>query len=167
MANAFNVLSYGNYALFVVLAFLIIISSYIISHMVNAIERRTKYSGVLVAGTIVALISSLPEFTSSLVGIFTTHNPAVASGNLMGGNLFRTCMLAFTLLFFIPSIKYARTTVIQVSLILSQIGVFACYLIIIVLGNNIGDGHVETDVFHNIIFGVFSGLVVCLYIFNL
>jgi Ca2+/Na+ antiporter len=130
MNNIFDSLSYGNYALFVVLACIIVGCSYLISHIVDATEKRTKFSGVLIAGTVVAFVSSMPEFTSSIVGIFTTNNPAVAAGNLLGGNLFRTAMLGITLIFFIISIKKAKTTVVQVSLTISQIVIFATYFLI-------------------------------------
>jgi Ca2+/Na+ antiporter len=129
MNNIFDSLGYGNYALFVIFACIIVASSYLISHIVDATEKRTKFSGVLIAGTLVAFVSSMPEFTSSIVGIFTTNNPAVASGNLLGGNLFRTAMLGITLIFFIVVIRKAKTTIVQVSLTISQIIVFAVYFL--------------------------------------
>jgi Ca2+/Na+ antiporter len=126
----FDILSYGNYVVFAILAFFIVVSSYVISHIVDAIEKRTRFSGVLVAGTVVAFVSSMPEFTSSLVGIFTTNNPSVAAGNLLGGEIYRTAMLAFTLLFFLVLISKAKTTMVQVSLTVSQIVVFAAYFLV-------------------------------------
>jgi Ca2+/Na+ antiporter len=130
MNSIFNSVGYGNYVLFALFACIIVASSYLISHIVDATEKRTRFSGVLIAGTVIAFISSMPEFTSSLVGIFTTNNPAVASGNLLGGNLFRTAMLGLTLIFFIFAIKKAKTTIVQVSLTISQIAVFASYFLI-------------------------------------
>jgi Ca2+/Na+ antiporter len=130
MNSLFNGLGYGNYALFAIFAFIIVFASYLISHIVDATEKRTKFSGVLIAGTVVAFVSSMPEFTSSLVGIFTTNNPAVASGNLLGGNLFRTAMLGLTLIFYIMAISRAKTTIVQVSLTVSQIVIFAIYFLV-------------------------------------
>ncbi|MDR1234655.1 MAG: hypothetical protein LBJ97_01025 [Mycoplasmataceae bacterium] len=162
MNSLFNGLGYGNYALFAIFAFIIVFASYLISHIVDATEKRTKFSGVLIAGTVVAFVSSMPEFTSSLVGIFTTNNPAVASGNLLGGNLFRTAMLGLTLIFYIMAISRAKTTIVQVSLTVSQIVIFAIYFLVMWLVRNQFTENIMT-----IIFSCISGGVLLVYIFNL
>lgn len=162
MNSIFNSVGYGNYVLFALFACIIVASSYLISHIVDATEKRTRFSGVLIAGTVIAFISSMPEFTSSLVGIFTTNNPAVASGNLLGGNLFRTAMLGLTLIFFIFAIKKAKTTIVQVSLTISQIAVFASYFLIMWLARNQFTENIMT-----IIFTCLSVAVLLVYVLNL
>jgi Ca2+/Na+ antiporter len=83
----------------------------------------------LVAGTLVAFVSSLPEFTSSLVAVLATHDFTNASGNLVGGNIFRTFALAIACIMFIYCMKKAKTTSIQVFLICVQILVSTVFLL--------------------------------------
>jgi Ca2+/Na+ antiporter len=106
--------------LFIILAVVIVVSSVTISYIVDTLGRRTRFSGALVAGTLVAFISSLPEFTSSLVAVFDTHDFANAAGNLIGGNIFRTFALGILCLCFIYAMKKAKTTSIQVFLLIVQ-----------------------------------------------
>jgi Ca2+/Na+ antiporter len=100
--------------------------------VVDAIGKRTKFSGALVAGTVVAFISSLPEFTMSLTNIITGKGGdgyPIAAGNLMGGNIFRTMILAVCLLIFIYTIKKAKTKSNQIFLIGMQTIVCICFFI--------------------------------------
>jgi Ca2+/Na+ antiporter len=74
-----------------------------------------------VAGTLVAFVSSLPEFTSSLVAVLATGDFSGACGNLVGGNIFRTFALGIVCILFIMCMKKAKTTSTQVFLTLIQI----------------------------------------------
>lgn len=152
-----------DYFLFFVLAIVVIFTSYTISHLVNVIDKRTKFSGILVAGTVVALVSSLPEFTSSMVAVHSSDNLAAAAGNLSGGNIFRTFALAVTLFFFLGTMKKAKTTIIQVSLVISELFIFAIYFILPWVGNKLGFSKSTCD----LVYGIFSGLVLLIYIINL
>jgi Ca2+/Na+ antiporter len=162
MNDLFNGLGNFNYLLFIIFACIIVISSYLISHIIDSTEKRTKFSGVLLAGTVVAFISSMPEFTSSLIGIFTTNNPSVAAGNLLGGNLFRTAALGLTLIFYITLIIHAKTTIVQVGLTISQVCIFAAYFLIMWLVRNQFTENVMT-----IIFVLLSVSVLIVYTINL
>jgi Ca2+/Na+ antiporter len=127
----FSVLGYWNYFFFMLMALIIAAIAYTISHIVDALDRRTRFSGVVVAGTIVALVSSLPEFTSSLVSLFSNSKigPSEAACNLMGGNLFRTIMFAAVLICFITQIKKLKTTKTIVISVVTQIIIFALYIV--------------------------------------
>jgi cation:H+ antiporter len=116
----FSALGWGNYLLFVVLAVVIVLSSVTISYIVDTLGKRTKFSGALVAGTLVAFVSSLPEFTSSLTSVLANQDFSGALGNLIGGNIFRTFMLGVICIMFIIAMKKARTSKIQVCLIIIQ-----------------------------------------------
>jgi Ca2+/Na+ antiporter len=83
----------------------------------------------LVAGTLVAFVSSLPEFTSSLVAVLTTNDFSSACGNLVGGNIFRTFALGVACIFFIMCMKKAKTTSTQVFLTFIQILVSIVFIL--------------------------------------
>lgn len=154
------------------MALIIAAIAYTISHIVDALDRRTRFSGVVVAGTIVALVSSLPEFTSSLVSLFSNSKigPSEAACNLMGGNLFRTIMFAAVLICFITQIKKLKTTKTIVISVVTQIIIFALYIVFTIgwwsfSDNN--DSFLYTSKFKDIIFGSFAGIVILAYAFNI
>jgi cation:H+ antiporter len=118
-----NFLYGGNWATFFIAAIIVSFASIFLSYIIDTVGKRTKFSGSLFAGTIVALISSLPELTMSLVNIFTDQKEgyALALGNLMGGNIFRTMIFAALSLLFIYSMRKAKTTFAQFFLVTIQI----------------------------------------------
>ncbi|GHU30955.1 hypothetical protein FACS1894166_01520 [Bacilli bacterium] len=111
----------------------IVLSSITISYVVDTLGKRTRFSGALVAGTLVAFVSSLPEFTSSLTSVLgPDHLLSSAIGNLIGGNLFRTFALSALCIMFIVAMKKAKTTKIQVCLIIVQTVVATLNLVMMV-----------------------------------
>jgi Ca2+/Na+ antiporter len=121
------------------LAVIIVLSSITVSYIVDTLGKRTKFSGALVAGTLVAFVSSLPEFTSSLVAVLATHDFTNACGNLVGGNIFRTVALAVACIMFIYCMKNAKTTSTQVFLTCVQIFVSITFLLSMFFHEHIGN----------------------------
>ena len=78
---------------FLVLAFLVSFFSIKLSYFGDALSKQTKLGSALIGGLLIASITSLPEFVTSLSAVLL-NNPALSFGDILGSNMFNVFVLA-------------------------------------------------------------------------
>ena len=78
---------------FLVLAFLVAFSSIKLSYFGDALSKQTKLGSALIGGLLIASITSLPEFVTSISAVLL-NNPALSFGDILGSNMFNIFVLA-------------------------------------------------------------------------
>ena len=74
---------------------------------VDLLQHRTKLSGALLGGVLLAGITSLPELVTSITGAFM-NEPDLTQGNIIGSNLFDVTIIGVVMIIYFNRIKNAR-----------------------------------------------------------
>jgi cation:H+ antiporter len=83
------------------LALVVVVSAQIAAGLVDEFDQRTNLSGALIGGILLAAITSIPEFITSIVATTVYNQPGLAFGNIFGSNFFNLVILAILDLFFL------------------------------------------------------------------
>lgn len=78
---------------FLLLAFLTMFSSIKLSYYGDALSKQTKLGTALIGGILIASITSLPEFVTSISSVLL-NNPSLSFGDILGSNMFNIFVLA-------------------------------------------------------------------------
>lgn len=84
---------------YLLMASLVVFLSMKIAVYVDLIEKKTDLSGFLVGGIILACVTSLPEFFTSISSVFFLKKSELVLGNILGSNLFNTTILLIMVFF--------------------------------------------------------------------
>jgi cation:H+ antiporter len=79
---------------YLALAVVIVFSAHQLSVQLDIIDKKTKISGAILGGLLLAAITSLPELITSLTGAIYLDEGALAFGNVWGSNLFNVLIIA-------------------------------------------------------------------------
>ena len=90
------------------LALVVVIAAQIAGGLVDEFDQRTNLSGALIGGILLAAITSLPEFITSIVSTTILNQPGLAFGNIFGSNFFNLVILAVMDLFFLRKYLYNK-----------------------------------------------------------
>lgn len=98
----------------------------------DIMEKRTKLSGALLGGIVLAGITSLPELvtgiTSSLLG-----EPELVQGDIFGSNIFDVCIIGFIMLFCMRIVKKTKVSRDNAKFALYCIVITLCTIVMILL----------------------------------
>lgn len=82
-------LSAGAWVLiYIVLAALVVFLAIKLSNYVDLLDKKTKLSGALLGGILLAAVTSLPELFTSLTGTLLLNENKMVLGNIMGSDFF-------------------------------------------------------------------------------
>ena len=95
------------YVQYLILATLVVILSIFLSKYVDALDKKTNLSGAFIGGVLLAAVTSLPEFITSLTAIFALNQPNLVQGNVFGSNIFNLTILAGCIILFSRKFKEA------------------------------------------------------------
>ncbi|WP_250278713.1 sodium:calcium antiporter [[Clostridium] colinum] len=95
------------YIQYLVLATLVVVLSIFLSKYVDALDKKTNLSGAFIGGVLLAAVTSLPEFITSLTAIFALNQPSLVQGNVFGSNIFNLTILGACILLFSKKFKDA------------------------------------------------------------
>lgn len=100
---------------YVFLAFVVIFATSRLSYFIDELDKKTHISGALIGGVLLATITSMPEFITSITSTLSIGEPELAFGNVFGSNIFNITILAIADLLFIKhmffnKVKTQRTT---------------------------------------------------------
>ena len=85
---------------FLILAVLTAFVSIKLSYYGDTLSKQTKISTAFIGGLLIAAITSLPEFVTSISAVIL-DNPSLSFGDILGSNMFNIFALAiYNLLFF-------------------------------------------------------------------
>lgn len=114
------------YIQYLILAGLVVFLSIFLSKYVDALDKKTNLSGAFIGGVLLAAVTSLPEFITSLTAIFALNQPNLVQGNVFGSNIFNLTILGGCILLF-P--KKFKNSYIAKSHILTSIFTIVIFLI--------------------------------------
>ncbi len=89
------------YLVYLVLALLVIGFSVKAANYVELIDKKTNISGAFIGGVILAAITSLPEFFTSVSAALILGNSELVLGNILGSNIFNLAVMAIVIVAFI------------------------------------------------------------------
>lgn len=94
---------------FLLLAFLTIFLSIRLSYYGDMLSKQTKVGSAFVGGFLIASITSLPEFVTSISAV-VIDNPTLSFGDIVGSNMFNIFVLAVYNIYFFKSDVFKNTS---------------------------------------------------------
>jgi len=96
---------FGQYFL---LAFIVIYATSKASYYIDELDKKSNISGALIGGLLLATITSMPEFITSITSTVVLDKPGLAFGNVFGSNIFNIVILAIADLVFIKHLFFNK-----------------------------------------------------------
>ncbi len=93
------------YIQYLILTSFVVVLSIFLSKYVDALDKKTDISGAFIGGVLLAGVTSLPEFITSLTAIFALDKPNLVQGNVFGSNIFNLAVLGACILLFSKKFK--------------------------------------------------------------
>ena len=93
---------------FLILAFFTIYTSIKLSYYGDELSKQTKLGSAFIGGLLIASITSLPEFVTSLSAVIL-YNPTLSFGDIVGSNMFNIFVLAVYNIYFF-SLNFFKNT---------------------------------------------------------
>ncbi len=90
------------------LALVVVFAAQVEGNIVDELDKRTKLSAALLGGVLLAAITSIPEFITSITATVFLGQPGLAFGNIFGSNFFNIVILAVMDLIFIRKVVYTQ-----------------------------------------------------------
>ena len=156
-------ITFGLYAL---LATITVFATVRAAHYVDELDKKTRISGALIGGVLLATVTSLPEFITTITATVVLDSPGLAFGNVFGSNLFNILILAVVDLVFIKHLFFNKTNtgVKTNTLVIFMYMVFALPLVL----NRIGLlDYDQTGITIGLTFSVISLAIIGIYVFAL
>ncbi len=110
------------------LAGVVVFASNKVGNMVDEFDNRTHLSGALIGGLLLAAVTSLPEFITSITSTVVYNEPGLAFGNIFGSNMFNLVILAVMDIIFVRKLVYTKITSIEKA---NRLGV-VIYLVLLI-----------------------------------
>ncbi len=141
---------------YLALAGIVVYASVIVGKLVDEFDKRTNLSGAFIGGLVLAAVTSLPEFITSITSILVYNEPGLAFGNIFGSNIFNLVILAVIDLIFVRYFVYSKIKGIEKSNQLSII-IYLVILIPFVINFLSNNGLLSIDVTSNILYFIQKG----------
>jgi cation:H+ antiporter len=97
-----HLLQYG------LLAFIVIFATSRLSYYIDELDKKTHISGALIGGVLLATVTSMPEFITSITSTVSLNQPGLAFGNVFGSNIFNIVILAIADLIFLKHMFFNK-----------------------------------------------------------
>ena len=143
-----------DYIIYAVAAVVVVVLAVNASRYANMLDRNSKLPGAFIGAVILAAITSLPEFFTSLSSVTIFHMQDFPVGNVLGSNIFNLSVMSLMILVYGKKFKKAR-----LSRVYSRIAI-----IVIVMYALAGIGFIAGDRLSVAHFGIVSVLIAMLYI---
>ncbi len=152
--------------LYIALAVVTVLSTTRASHFVNELDKKTKISGALLGGVMLATVTSLPEFITSITSTIVLDEPGLAFGNVFGSNMFNMLILASVDLLFIKHLFFNKTStgVKTNSLIIMM---YVIFLLPLFLSKISTLGYHTFDIRVGLMFSLISLIIIGVYVLTL
>lgn len=149
-----------------VLAFVVIFATSKASYYVDELDKKSHLSGALIGGLLLATVTSMPEFITSITSTVVLNKPGLAFGNVFGSNLFNVIILAVADLIFIKHLFFNKTKVHKTTNGY-VIGMYIIFILPLLLH---GFGWLDYDAFGITLIGTFnviSILIIVIYFLSI
>ena len=94
--------------IYLVLAAVVVFLAIKLSNYVDLLDKKTKLSGALLGGILLAAVTSLPELFTSLTGTIAIHNNQLVLGNIMGSDFFDIVIFGVVYILFFKGLVEKR-----------------------------------------------------------
>ncbi len=94
---------------YVILAAIVVYAAIKVSDSVDLIDKKTKISGALIGGVLLAATTSLPEVITSMTSL-RLNEPELAVGNIFGSNIFNILIISIADLYFIKRFLFNKVS---------------------------------------------------------
>src|SRR5574344_841297 len=94
---------------FLFLAFLTVLASIKLSYLGDLLSKQSKVGSIFIGGLLIASITSLPEFVTSISAVLI-NNPTLSFGDILGSNMFNIFILAIYNLYFFKKCVFQNTS---------------------------------------------------------
>ena len=102
-------LSAGAWVLiYIVLAALVVFLAIKLSNYVDLLDKKTKLSGALLGGILLAAVTSLPELFTSLTGTLLLNENKMVLGNIMGSDFFDIIIFGIVYILFFKKLVESK-----------------------------------------------------------
>lgn len=101
------ILLLGAYALLVAC---VIFFSARLGYYVDLLDKKTTLASAFIGGVMLAAVTSLPEMFTSITSVATLGKPELVIGNVLGSDLFNTCVLGGVFLLWFKGLMQAKVT---------------------------------------------------------
>ncbi|XMB85499.1 sodium:calcium antiporter [Mycoplasmatota bacterium WC44] len=95
------------------LAGAVVYASTTVGNIVDEFDNRTNLSGAFIGGLVLAAVTSMPEFVTSITSTIVYEQPGLAFGNVFGSNIFNLVILAVMDIIFVRKFVYTKITEID------------------------------------------------------
>jgi len=151
---------------YLLLAAIVIFATSKLSYYVEELDKKTHISGALIGGVLLATITSMPEFITSITSTVALNEPSLAFGNVFGSNIFNIVILALADLIFLKhmffnKVKTQRTTNALVILM------YIIFMIPLMLSGFTGLDYGSFTLNILLTFNVISFLIIIVYVFSI
>jgi len=113
---------------YVGLAMVVVYASITVGTLVDEFDNRTNLSGAFIGGLLLAAVTSLPEFITSITSTVTYGKPGLAFGNIFGSNIFNLLILAIMDIIFVRKLIYSKISQISTA---NRLSILIYFLILI------------------------------------
>ena len=96
------------FAQYLLLAFIVIYATSKLSYFVDELDKKSNISGAVIGGILLATVTSMPEFITSITSTVVLAKPGLAFGNVFGSNIFNIVILAVADLFFVKHLFFNK-----------------------------------------------------------
>lgn len=125
------------FTLYFISAAILVFFSIKCADYVDLLDKKTNMSGAFIGGVILAAVTSLPEFVTSLSAIFVVHNPQLIIGNVLGSNIFNLCIFGGAAVLAVKSFAKAKIGKSHIATMICTL--VACAMMAVVFWVNNGD----------------------------
>jgi len=151
---------------YLLLAAIVIFATSKLSYYVDELDKKTHISGALIGGVLLATITSMPEFITSITSTVALNEPSLAFGNVFGSNIFNIVILALADLIFLKhmffnKVKTQRKTNALVILM------YIIFMVPLLLSGFTGLDYGSFSLNILLTFNLISFLIVIVYIFSI
>jgi cation:H+ antiporter len=154
------------FAQYFLLAFIVIYATSKASYYIDELDKKSNISGALIGGLLLATITSMPEFITSITSTIVLDKPGLAFGNVFGSNIFNIVILAVADLIFIKHLFFNQNK----SGIKTNALVIIMYIVFILPLFLNGIGWLDYDAFGisiGITFNLISIIIIIIYFFSI
>lgn len=114
------------YIQYIILVAIVVYLSLFLSKYIDALDKKSNLSGAFIGGVLLAAVTSLPEFITSLTAVFSLNQPSLVQGNVLGSNIFNLAILAVCIVLFS---KKFQTSSLSKSHLLTSIFTLTMFII--------------------------------------
>jgi len=151
---------------YLLLAFIVIYATSKLSYIVDELDKKTHISGALIGGVLLATITSMPEFITSITSTMSLGEPALAFGNVFGSNIFNITILAVADLFFLKHMFFNKVKT-QRNTNLLVIIMYAIFLVPLLLSLISSLGYHTFTFPYFLVFNFASILILIVYVLSI